>query len=146
MNKEKLSITFKKAIQLNLSKVLFVKEVPYWKGVPHLSFLDQMLLVFRVLFKKKLVNWKIFSSTTLGRFDLYYSRNNKSRDKISVKDFLENCQRELKQTNKNFSFEKNRKGWILKIGSPRSDNYFQIYEPQNGLKFEHEMKGKFLQP
>jgi len=100
---------------------------------------------FYSLVQKKLVNWKIFSSATLGRFDLYYSRNNKSTDKISGKDFLENCQRELKQTNKNFSLEKNRKGWILKIGSRRSNNYFRIYETQNSLKFEHEMKGKFLQ-
>lgn len=58
---------------------------------------------------------------------------------------MENCQRELKQTNKNFSLEKNRKGWILKIGSRRSKNYFRIYETQNSFKFEYEMKGKFLQ-
>ena len=58
---------------------------------------------------------------------------------------MENCQRELKQTNKNFSLEKNPKGWILKIGSRRSKNYFRIYKIQNSLKFEYEMKGKFLQ-
>lgn len=81
---------------------------------------------------------------TLGRFDLYYSRNNKSTDKISGKDFLENYQPKLKQTNKNFSLEKNPKGWILKIGSRRSTNYFRIYDTQNSFKFELEMKGKFL--
>lgn len=126
-------------------ETLFVKEGPYWDGTI-LHFSGSNANRFYSLVQKKLVNWKIFYSATLGRFDLYYSRNNKSTDKISVKDFLENCQRELKQTNKNFSFEKNRKGWIFKIGSRRNDNYFRIYETKNFLKFEHEMKGKFLQP
>ena len=51
----------------------------------------------------------------------------------------------MKRINKNFSLEKNRKGWILKIGSRRSNNYSRIYETKNYLRFEHEMKGKFLQ-
>ena len=51
----------------------------------------------------------------------------------------------LKQTNKNSSLEKNRKGWILKLGNRKSNNYFRIYETKNSLKFEHEMKGKVLQ-
>jgi len=74
------------------------------------------------------MDWKIFSSGVLSRFDLYYSRDNKVTDKISVRDFLENCQRQLKQTNKNVSFEKNSKGLILKLGSRRSNNYSRLYE------------------
>lgn len=58
---------------------------------------------------------------------------------------MENCQRELKQTNKNVSLEKNRKGWILRMESRRSNNYSRIYETKNSLKFEHKMKGKLLQ-
>lgn len=34
---------------------------------------------------------------------------------------------------------------ISKIGSRRSNCYSRIYETKNSLKFEHEMKGKFLQ-
>jgi len=48
------------------------------------------------------------------------------------------------QTNKNISLEKNSKGLILKIGTRRSNNYSRIYEGKNFLKFEHEMKGKFI--
>jgi hypothetical protein len=143
----KLAKPIKEAVQLNPSnkfEVIFVKGGPYWEGTT-LQFSGSNATRFYNLVQKKLVNWKNFSSATLGRFDLYYYRNNKSTDKISSKDFLENCQRELKQTNKNFSLEKNRKGWILKIGSRRSNNYFRIYETQNSLKFEHEMKGEFLQ-
>jgi hypothetical protein len=62
-----------------------------------------------------------------------------------VTDFLENCQKNLKQTNKNFSFDKNSKGLILKIGSRRSNHYSRVYQVKNSLKFEYEMKGKFLQ-
>lgn len=85
-----------------------------------------------------------FMPGVLNRFDLYYFRNNQIKDKISGKDFLENCQRKLKQTNKKVSIEKNRKGWILNIGSCRSNNYSRIYETKNSLKFDHEMKGNFF--
>ena len=57
---------------------------------------------------------------------------------------MQNCQREIKQTNKNINLEKNRKGWILKIGNRKSNNYFRIYEKKNTLKFEHELKGRVL--
>jgi hypothetical protein len=80
----------------------------------------------------------------LGRFDLNYARKNKTDDKISVRQFLENCQTKLMQTNKNISLEKNSKGLILKIGTRRSNNYSRIYQGKNFLKFEHEMKGKFI--
>jgi len=86
-----------------------------------------------------------FSSAVLNRFDLYYSRNNKREDKISTREFLENSQKELNRRDRNVSLEKNSKGFILKIGNRRSNNYFRIYQVKNSLKFEHEMKGKFLQ-
>lgn len=81
----------------------------------------------------------------LSRFDLYFQRELKVTDRLSPKDFLANCQQELKQKNKNINLEKNQKGWILKIGNRRTNNYSRIYEGKNSLKFEHEMKGKFLQ-
>jgi len=80
--------------------------------------------LFYSLAQKGFIDWEIFSSGVLCRFDLYYSRKNKSQDKISGKDFLENCQTKFKQINKNFSLEKNRKDWILKIGSRRSSFIF----------------------
>ena len=73
-----------------------------------------------------------------------YARKNKTDDKISVRQFLQNCQTKLMQTNKNISLEKNSKGLILKIGTRRSNNYSRIYQGKNFLKFEHEMKGKFM--
>ncbi len=62
----------------------------------------------------------------------------------SASEFLQNCQRKLIQANKNISLEKNSKGPILKIGTRRSNKYSRIYQGKNFLKFEHEMKGKFI--
>lgn len=61
-----------------------------------------------------------------------------------VTNFLENCHRKLKQTNKNVSLDKNFKGLILKIGSRRSNHYSRIYQAKNSLKLQYEMKGNFL--
>jgi hypothetical protein len=58
---------------------------------------------------------------------------------------LDNCQKNLKQKNKNISLEKNNRGLVLKIGNRRSNNYSRIYQTKNSLRFEHEMKGKVLQ-
>jgi len=93
------------------------------------------LFLYKILFKV------IF---LYSRFDLYYSRRNTIQDKLSVREFFENWQRKLKQTNKNVSFEKNLKGLILKLGSRRSNNYSRMYEAKNFLKFEQKLSTHFL--
>ena len=127
----------------NKFQVLFVHEAPYWKGTS-VYFSGASATFFYSLVKQTSINWEFFSSAILGRFDLNYVRKNKTDDKISVRQFLENCQTKLMQTNKNISLEKNLKGLILKIGTRRSNNYSRIYQGKNFLKFEHEMKGKFI--
>jgi len=128
----------------NKCEVLFVADNPYWDGtILHFSGLNAK--TFYSLIKQELVSWKLFSSATLSRFDLYFSRKNKRDDRISPREFLDNSQRELNRRDRNVSLEKNSKGFILKIGNRRSNNYFRIYQGKNSLKFEHEMKGKFLQ-
>lgn len=128
----------------NQFQVCFVRDNSYWRGtLLHFSGINATRFYF--FLKEQIIDWTIFSSAVLSRFDLYYSRNNKTNDKILVTDFLENCHRKLKQTNKNFSFDKNSKGLILKIGSRRSNHYSRVYQVKNSLKFEYEMKGKFLQ-
>ena len=127
----------------NKFQVLFVHEAPYWKGTS-VYFSGASATFFYSLVKQTSINWEFFSSAILGRFDLNYGRKNKTDDKISVRQFLENCQTKLMQTNKNISLEKNSKGLILKIGTRRSNNYSRIYQGKNFLKFEHEMKGKFI--
>ena len=127
----------------NKFQVLFVHEAPYWKGTS-VYFSGASATFFYSLVKQTSINWEFFSSAILGRFDLNYARKNKTDDKISVRQFCKNCQTKLMQTNKNISLEKNSKGLILKIGTRRSNNYSRIYQGKNFLKFEHEMKGKFI--
>jgi len=127
----------------NKFQVLFVYEAPYWKGT-YVQFSVASATCFYSLVKQNLINREFFSSAILGRFDLNYVRKDKTDDTISVRQFLQNCQTEITQTNKNISLEKNSKGLILKVGTRRSNNYSRIYQGKNFLKFEHEMKGKFI--
>ena len=98
----------------NFYKVSFLRSTynpesnNYWTGMTF-KFLGENEEYFYSLVKKKLVDWGVFdlSCTNIGRFDLYYSRKNTIQDKLSVGDFLEDCQRKLKQTKKNVIFEKN---------------------------------------
>lgn len=128
----------------NKYKVLFIEEGPYWKGTT-LQFSGFNATLFYNFVKKELIDWTIFSSGVLSRFDLYYSRQKTIRDQTSVREFLSNCHDKLILTNKNVNFEKNSKGLLLKIGNRKSNHYSRIYEGKNFLKFEHEMKGRFLQ-
>lgn len=124
-------------------EVLFLVESAHWKGTV-VQFSGFNARKFYSLSKKKSFSWELFSGATLGRLDLYYSRQTKKQDSTSPDDFLENCYQELKQTRKNTSLERNQKGSILKIGSRRTSHYLRIYQEKKGLKFEYEIKGNFL--
>ena len=144
----KLAKPIKEPIQVNFKnqlEVLFVQEAPYWQGTT-LHFSGFNATQFYFFSKEQIIDWTVFSSGILNRVDLYYSRTNKTDDKISVREFFENCHKQLTQTNKNVSFDKNSKGLILKIGNRKSNHYFRIYQSQkkDSLKFEFEMKGRFL--
>jgi len=128
----------------NQFEILFVNDHSYWKGTL-LQFSGLNASQFYFLAKQNIIDWKIFDTVTLSRFDIYYSRENNKQDKISSADFLESCYKKLKQTNYKVQLEKNRKGFILKIGNRKSNHYSRIYQGNNFLKFEYEMKGRFLQ-
>ena len=127
----------------NQFEILFVNDHSYWKGTL-LQFSGLNASRFYFLAKQNNIDWQIFEKATLSRFDINYSRENK-KDKISSIDFLESCYKKLKQTNYKVQLEKNRKGFILKIGNRKSNHYSRIYQGNNFLKFEYEMKGRFLQ-
>ena len=128
----------------NQFAILFVNDHSYWKGTL-LQFSGLNASRFYFLAKQNIIDWKIFDTATLSRFDIYYSRENNKQDKISSADFLENCYKKIRQTTKNVTLEKNRRGLILKIGNRKSNNYSRIYQEKNSLKFEYEIKGRSLQ-
>ena len=128
----------------NQFSILFVNDHSYWKGTL-LQFTGLNARRFYFLAKQNTIDWKIFDKATLSRFDIYYSRENNKLDKISSEDFLESCSQKIKQTNKNVTLGKNKRGLILKIGNRKSNNYSRIYQEKKSLKFEYEMKGRSLE-
>lgn len=142
----KLSKPKKEPIKVNPEnkfQVLFVIESPHWKGTI-VQFSGFNARKFYSLIQNESFSWELLSDSTLGRLDLYYSRRNKKKDSITSDDFLENCYQELKETGKKISLERNQKGSILKIGSRKANHYSRIYQEKKSLKFEYEMKGRFL--
>ena len=136
------SILFKKK---NKYKITFVVDNPYWNGTL-LQFSGLNASRFYFLVKQNIIDWEVFDTAVLSRFDLYFDRESKETDQISITNFFSDCQKELKQKNKKVVVDYNQKGWILKIGSRRSNNYSRFYEKTNSLRFEHEMKGRFIKP
>jgi len=120
----------------NKLEILFATDVLRWKAII-LQFSGFNAEIFYSFIKQELIFWEFFPSAILGRCDLYCFQNKKSTDKIYSKYFLENCLRELKQTNKNYSLEKNRKGSILKIRNRKSNHYSRIYQGKDSLKFKY---------
>jgi len=56
------------------------------------------------------------------------------------------CQKAFLRSKKNIAeYTRNHQGFILRIGSRKSTNYYRVYETRNGLRFELEMKKTILQ-
>lgn len=99
---------------------------------------------FYKLAQKKLIDWTIFSSANLTRFDLHYCRYYKAYDNLTPEKFLQEVTFQIGRTRRNVSFKKNQKGCLLTIGNRKTANFTRIYEENNYLKFEYEYKGKKL--
>lgn len=130
--------------QSNRFEVLFVKDHAYWEG-SRLNFSGSNASTFYRLIQEKSIDWRIFSFGLLSQFDLCYTRNSETKEKILVKEFLENCQKKLAQKHQNVILEKNREGFVLRIGNRRTNNYIRIYRKKDTLRFELEMKGKLIE-
>lgn len=81
----------------NEFQVCFVAANPYW-GVTLVHFSGLNATRFYFFAKKQIIDWRIFSSAVLSPFDLYFKTNYKTADKIYGRFFLQNCQKNLKQT------------------------------------------------
>lgn len=72
----------------NKFQVLFANNHSYWKGTL-LQFSGLNASQFYFLAKQNIIDWKIFYTVTLSRFDIYYSRENNKQDKISSTYYTE---------------------------------------------------------
>lgn len=123
----------------NSFQVLFLKDLPYWHGTV-LQFSGPNANEFYNRLKQNTVNWNFFRNLRLSRLDLYYTYQ-KPVLTNEVELFFQTCQ---SNPSLNFDFHKNNRGKILKIGNRRSDRFSRIYTKKDQLRFEHEMKGRFI--
>lgn len=81
----------------------------------------------------------MFLNGILSRLDLNYSRRIEANEDNLILDFFQKSQEKI-----NVKIESNLKGLILKIANRRSSNCARIYTNKKFLKFELEMKNKFI--
>ena len=61
--------------------------------------------------------------------------------------FLNSCHEKILQNSrtKHIKYSRNKKGFILKVGSRKSPNYYRVYENNQEVRFELEMKSSRVQ-
>ena len=82
-------------------------------------------------------------NASLGRIDLHYFRKSKITDQSDqLENFMEKCCQRIraKSKRKKAKWERESNGLVLRIGNRSSSNYYRVYQKQNGLQFELELK------
>ena len=100
------------------------------------------------LFKTQNLKLAKSKKLTLNRIDLCYSKTKKDIDTTqSFESFLKNCHEKILQNSrtKYIQYNRNKKGFILKVGSRKSPNYYRVYENNQKIRFELEMKNSRVQ-
>lgn len=95
------------------------------------------------LAKQNRINWDVFDGSKLTRLDTAHSRPIKAHEP-TVEDFFLTTEKKILEHNKNFIFESNEKGLIMKIDNRKNIHYLRIYKRKHhsDLRFEHEFKSK----
>lgn len=120
----------------NIFKVIFSRLIEYWNGTV-ISFFVENATYFYKLIQQKSINFSVFPSIHLGRLDLHYFRKAKPTDDISLNDFFESCSQKISQKKRR---QISVQGPIFTIRNRKSSNYFRVYQKNNGLEFELEIK------
>ena len=86
-------------------------------------------------------------NASLGRIDLHYLRKSKITDQNhQVEHFMEKCCQRIRDKSKRikakWGLESNC--LVLRIGNRSSSNYYRVYQKQNGLQFELELKNQLV--
>ena len=128
----------------NLYQIKFIKNItPHWKGIV-VAFPDDSGAYFYKLAKNKQIQWDLFNSGVLSRFDLNYLRPLQSDQVHSVTKFLRTSQEEIRRKRINAKLESSLNNQILKIASRRSSRCARIYTTDNSLKFEIELRNNLI--
>ena len=129
----------------------------FWDGT-QIRFSGKNAIRFYQLIQQQKINWHLFKTQnfklaklnklTLNRVDLCYSKTKKDIDTIqSFELFLTSCHEKILQNSrtKHIKYSRNKKGFILKVGSRKSPNYYRVYENNQEIRFELEMKSSRVQ-
>lgn len=84
---------------------------------------------------------------SLGRIDLHYFRKFKINDQSDqLENFVDKCsqRRRAKSKRRTAKWELELNGLVLRIGNRSSSNYYRVYQKQNELQFELELKSQLV--
>jgi len=151
-NKKHLFFSDKNRYQVEFAVYQRAPELnSFWDGT-QVRFSGKNAIRFYSLIQQQKINWDIFKTKnkkfTLNRVDLCYSKNKEDIDtNQSFESFLNGCHEKILQNTrtKYIQYDRNEKGFILKIGSRRSPNYYRVYENNQQIRFELEMKSSRVQ-
>jgi len=138
----------------NKFHVLFLKQTynpeskNFWDGTT-LIFSGSNANYFYQMMKTKKLNWSVFDlhHLTLSRLDLSYFRKDSGKKNTSdqnkhVEFFMQKCCQKIhtKSKRRHASWSRSSKGLILKIGNRQSPNYYRVYQKDQKVRFEIELK------
>jgi len=146
---EDLFFDFQNQHQVSFRYYLYTSEyTTYWSGTK-VNFSGKNASQFYSIIKQQKFDWNIFdlSSTHMGRFDYYYFRpitDAHTDDKL--KYFMQaSCDKILTSyKRRKVIFGREETGYVTRIGSRTSSNYYRIYQTKQGVKFELELKNPLV--
>lgn len=120
----------------------------YWSGTK-VDFYGKNAAQFYKIIKQQKFDWNLFDlkNIKLGRFDYYYFRPiTEAHTDEKLRHFMQSS------CNKILTSYKRRKaicgreetGYVTRIGSRTSSNYYRIYQTKQGVKFELELKNPLI--
>ena len=116
----------------------------FWEGTI-IHFSGTNAAQFYKIIQAQKFDWNILKlkNASLGRIDLHYLRKSKITDQSDqLENFMEKCCQRIRAKSKRrkakWGLESN--GLVLRIGNRSSSNYYRVYQKQNGLQFELEIK------
>jgi len=127
----------------NQYQIQFVVNISsYWNGVC-VAFPGNSAALFYQLSKEKKIDWNLFDSANINRFDLNYIRTIDPSQERQVVDFFKQSERIIHSKGINARINSTKKELSLKIASKRSNRSAKIYDVgRKGqfLKFEMEIR------
>ena len=148
-NEENLFFDSQNQHQVSFRYYLYASEyATYWSGTK-VDFSGKNATQLYNIIKQQTFDWNIFnlSSTNIGRFDYYYFRPiTAAHTDDKLKCFMQSsCDKILSNyKRRKATFGREEIGYVTRIGSRTSSNYYRIYQTEQGVKFELELKNSLV--